>query len=399
VKVIAMQTRLAVALARYSHGDRLNVRVTSRELGISRPTFYKYAKRFAESGLEGLLEESRRPHRSPGKTADEVEDRIVWWRKELADGGWDNGAQSIFWRMKAAGQHPPTPRTIHRVLERRGMVVPEPAKRPRSSYRRFGFARTNDCWQVDATVCKLADGTAAVVFHLLDDCSRKALNSVAAAAETSAAACRCVTEAISEFGVPAMFLSDNGSAFSAKIRGGEAALERILRALGVNVVTSSPYHPRTCGKVERHHQTFKKWLATQPSPRTIAELQALADTFDHLYNTERPHSAHAGATPDQVWDRTERCPTPTAPADPSTRTSAVTVSGRGAIRVGRYDIQLGREWESATVTVIATGNHVVVFHHKQLIRSLEIDPTRRYQPSGRPRTGRHRIPRLVSTMS
>jgi transposase InsO family protein len=397
VKVISMQTKLAVALARFSQGERLNVRATCRELGISAPTFYKYADRFARCGLEGLFEGSRRPHHCPGQTSPSVEELIVWWRKELADGGWDNGAQSIFWRMEAAGQDPPASRTIHRVLVRWNLVVPAPAKRPRSSYRRFSFARTNDCWQSDATECKLADGSPATVFHLLDDCSRKALNSVAAASETGEAACRCVTEAISEFGVPAMFLSDNGSAFSAKLHGGEAELEKILRALGVNVVTSRPYHPRTCGKVERHHQTFKRWLDARPAPTTITELETLAASFDELYNTERPHASLDGATPDQAWARSERCPAPDTPADPSTRTRTVTVSARGAVGFGRHDIQLGRQWQGATVTTIATGDHVAIFHGKRHIRSLTIDPTRRYQPNGKP--GGRRTTRIVSTMS
>jgi transposase InsO family protein len=397
-KVVPMQVKLAAVLARQSQGERLNVRATCAELGISPPTFYKYAARFDAEGIEGLLERSRRPESIPGQTSAEVEDEIVRWRKDLADQGWDCGAVSIYHRMHRAGQDPPSTRTIHRVLVRRGLVVPAPGKRPRSSYQRFAYPRTNDCWQSDATECKLADRTPAVVVHLLDDCSRKSLRSIAAVAETGDAACRCVTEAIGRYGIPAMFLSDNGAAYSAKCRGGEAELERQLRALGVRVVTSSPFHPQTCGKTERLHQTFKRWLDKQPPPETIEDLQALADTFDHLYNSERPHSALGGATPDEVWHTRERCPAPTAPADPSTRINTVTVSARGAIRVGRFDIQLGREWQGAEVHVIATGDHVRVIHDRRLVRDLTLDPTRRYQPLNRGRSSRRR-PRIVSTMS
>ena len=389
VRVIPMQVKLAVALARFSQGERLDVRATCRELGISPPTFYKYAARFAESGIDGLFEQSRRPHASPTQTAATVEDRICWWRKTLADDGWDCGAQSIFYRMRRAGEDPPAVRTIHRVLVRRGLVVPAPAKRPRASYRSFAFARTNDCWQVDATECVLADGSKAVVFHLLDDASRKALTSTASASETGLGAWTCVSAAITTFGIPAMFLSDNGAAFSAKVRGGEAELERKLRALGVRVVTSSPNHPQTCGKVERYHQTFGKWLDAHDPPTDLTDLQTLAETFDALYNSERPHSSLAGATPDEVWASLERAPAPTAPADPSSRTSTVTVSGRGAVRLGRYDIQIGREWAGAIVTTIATGDHVAIFHGRRHLRSVTVDTTKRYQPNGLP-SGRRR---------
>lgn len=394
-----MQVKLAAALARYSQGERLNVRATCLELGISRPTFYKYVARFEADGVEGLLERSRRPVSSPAQTPAEVEDEIVRWRKELTDAGWDAGAMSICLRMQRAGQDPPAWRTIHRVLVRRGLVTAQPQKRPRSSYKRFEYPRTNDCWQIDATECVFADGSKAVVFHLIDDCSRKLLGSLAAVAETGTAARQCVSNAIAAHGVPAMFLSDNGAAFSAKLRGGEAELERMLRALGVRVVTSSPYHPQTCGKDERVHQTFKRWLVKQPTPDAVADLQTLASTFDDAYNSERPHTALDGATPNEAWAARDRCPAPTVPTDPSTRITNVTVSSRGTVQIGnRYQIQIGREWQGAHVDVITTGDHARILYKRQLVRDLTIDPTRRYQPLGRTRSGR-RLPRVVSTMS
>src|SRR5690348_16938285 len=106
-KVVSMQVKLAAALARYSQGERLNVRAVCRELGISPPTFYKYVARFDAEGVEGLLDRSRRPLSSPGQTAADVEDVIVRWRKELIEQGWDAGAVSIFHRMRRAGEQPP----------------------------------------------------------------------------------------------------------------------------------------------------------------------------------------------------------------------------------------------------------------------------------------------------
>ena len=79
-KVIAMQVKLAAVLARQSQGERLDVSATCRQLEISRPTFYKYAARFEADGVEGLIEQSRRPHSSPGRTASAVEEEICRWR-------------------------------------------------------------------------------------------------------------------------------------------------------------------------------------------------------------------------------------------------------------------------------------------------------------------------------
>jgi Integrase core domain len=67
--------------------------------------------------------------------------------------------------------------------------------------------------------------------------------------------------------------------------------ETELARLGVQQKNSSPNHPQTCGKVERFHQTLKKWLAKRPRARTLAELQAQLDAFRVSYNQHRPHRA------------------------------------------------------------------------------------------------------------
>src|SRR5215207_4828117 len=96
---------------------------------------------------------------------------IVAARAALEAEGWDNGATSIYYRLLRDGQRPPA-RTVHRVLVRAGLVQPQPGKRPRSSFRKFEFPATDDCWQIDAFSYLLADGGEVVVFELTDDRSR-----------------------------------------------------------------------------------------------------------------------------------------------------------------------------------------------------------------------------------
>lgn len=393
-----MKTRLAAVLARDLAGEPVQVVRVCADLGISRQSYYKYRRRFAAEGLVGLVERSRRPVRSPNQTPAWLEDQIVRLRKQLADDGWDNGAISIRFALVRQGIDPvPAAATIHRVLRRRGLVEPAPAKKPRSAYQRFEYPRTNACWQLDAFEVKLADGRPATVFHLLDDHSRKALAAHVCFGETGHGAWACVTAAIARHGLPAMMLTDNGSAFTGKHRGVQTRFETNLAALGVHTITSSPYHPQTCGKNERSHRTVRRWLAAQPPAGDLAELQTHMDTFNHLYNSLRPHQGLGGQTPNQRWETAELQPDPhphDTPA-PAMRITTGRVDRRGVIAVDGCTVQVGRAWQHTTLTICRQADHVVIFDRDTIVRELTLDRTHRYQPNNHPRGGR-RLPRKTT---
>ena len=160
---VTMETKYAAVFASVQAG-RESVREVCARLGISRKSYYKYLSRFRSEGLEGLRPRSRRPLHSPSQTPPAMVELITTARADLAAEGWDNGALSIFYRLLREGVQPPVWRTIHRVLVRQGLVVPQPRKRPRSSYRRFEFPAPDDCWQIDGFGYQLADGQSVVVF-------------------------------------------------------------------------------------------------------------------------------------------------------------------------------------------------------------------------------------------
>jgi transposase InsO family protein len=62
---------------------------------------------------------------------------------------------------------------------------------------------------------------------------------------------------------PVSVLSDNGVVFTAHMRGGRNVFEIEMAPFKVVRKNSPPYHPQTCGKIERFHQTLKKWLVKQ----------------------------------------------------------------------------------------------------------------------------------------
>lgn len=66
----------------------------------------------------------------------------------------------------------------------------------------------------------------------------------------------------------------------------------------------SPAHPQTQGKIERFHQTLKKWLVEQEPAKDLKELQSQLDEFRTIYNTQRPHKALEMRTPQSSYEAT-----------------------------------------------------------------------------------------------
>jgi transposase InsO family protein len=393
-KVVTMEQKLAAVFADVAGGRATVVQVCA-ELGISRDSYYRYQRQFAETGLAGLAPRSRAPKTSPTRTGEAMTELIVIARKELEREGWDNGALSIHARLRRDGiDKVPSARTIHRVLQRAGLVEPEPRKRPRSSYRRFVFPATDDCWQIDAFEHTLADPAASVVvvFEILDDHSRYMVESLAWPAENTEGAWTAMLRGIARYAAPRMVLADNGLAFTGRRRmRSQVLFEKNLARLGIKLINSSPYHPQTNGKNERAHRTARRWLAAQPPAATIEELQALLERYRPAYN-RRPHQGIDHHNPLQRRLAGTR-PTPPAPAESIAHTQVIETrasSRDGYLALQKTIIPLGVEYAGLPLTAFVTGDHVLVFYREQLVRELTIDRTRKRQPPARPRPGTRR---------
>jgi transposase InsO family protein len=287
--------------------------------------------------------------------------------------------------------------TVARHLARRGLVVPEPAKRPRSSYIRFAADLPNECWQSDVTHYRLADGTDAEILSWLDDHARYALSVTAHRRVTGPIVATTFADTAAQHGYPASTLTDNGMVYTTRFSGGKGgrnAFEAQLRRLGVVQKNSRPNHPTTCGKAERFQQTMKKWLAAQPvQPATVDALQALLDAFVDAYNHRRPHrSLPQRATPATVYAaRPKATPTASRDADTHDRVRRDRVDATGVVTLrhaGRlHHIGIGRTHARTHVLLLVQDLHIRIVNAAtgQLLRELTLDPTRDYQPTGAPK--------------
>ena len=263
----------------------------ARSHGVSRTWIYELLRRYRSGGYAALEPRSHRPRSCPHQVGPKVVQRILELRQKLVAAGHDGGPATIAQRLDRRLKKVPSPATIWRILKRNGLITPQPHKRPRSSFTRFAAALPNELWQADATHWSLASGTSVEVLNLLDDHSRLLLAAVAFPTVKAADVVEVFARAAANHGLPAAFLTDNAAVFAGEYRGGTVLLESELARLGIRVVHSRAYHPQTCGKVERFHQTLKRFLAKQPAPTSIAHLQTQLDVFRTYYNQRRPHRA------------------------------------------------------------------------------------------------------------
>ena len=365
-----------------------NAREVARAHGISKSWIYELIRRYRSGGYEALEPRSRRPHSCRHATSHEVVAAIVSLRSELEAQGHDAGAETIAYHLAQTGSDVPSLSTIWRILRREGLVVRQRQKRPRSSLIRFEAQLPNELWQADITAWQLASGEAVEILDLIDDHSRLLLGSDAYPRVKAADVVESFHKAAQLHGLPASLLSDNAAVFVGSYRKGKVLLESELERLCVLFKNSRPYHPQTCGKVERLHQTLKRYLAKQAPAQTLSELQEQLDTFAHYYNDIRPHRALGGRTPLQGYSaRVKAEPTARAPATHfRVREDRVDETGKVSLRHGSrlYKIGLGRAYKGRPIKLlIADQNIRVIDPDGELIRELTLDPSRVYQPLAR----------------
>jgi transposase InsO family protein len=355
--------------------------------GVHRSWLYKLLARYRDGGYEALEPRSRRPRSCKHETPKEIIEAVVGLRNQLAEEGHDCGAQTIAYHLaqQLVGQPAPSVSTIWRILRREGLLIPQPQKRPRSSLIRFQADLPNEMWQTDITHWQLADGSHTEILNLIDDHSRLFLRSEAFPTVKAKDVVDAFHRTVAMHDLPFSLLSDNGAVFTGTPRGGKVLLQTELERLGVAFKNSRPYHPQTCGKIERLHQTLKRYLDKQPPANTLRELQDQLDAFVRYYNNVRPHRALNKRTPLQAYSA--RLKAKPAPSEPAThfrvRNDTVDAHGKVSLRYMSklHHIGIGRAHKGRQVKLLIADQTIrVITTDGELIRELTLDPTRDYQP-------------------
>jgi len=359
VNVDEQRMRFVVAASR---GEK-SFRELCAEFDISRPTGYEWLRRYRASGIAGVAERSRRPHHSPERTPAEIEQRVMELRQQRPD--W--GARKLQVLLAQEGQHLPVI-TVHRILQRRGLVRPQ--DRFRIAMQRFARGAPNQLWQMDF---KSPIGWQAPVgpLSLLDDHSRYAIALQQTGSTRAEGVKRCVEVAFERCGVPEEMLMDHGTPWwNMKAASGATWLTVWLMKQGIALHWSGYRHPQTQGKVERFHGTLK--AAMQRRGANGADAQKWLDEFREEYNHERPHEALGMKTPAAVWKRSEK----KYQAEPKRWEYEQGAEVRKVGEQGQLSVK-GRRWEISRalagewVELVRIEQRILVYYCRSLVRELD----------------------------
>ena len=116
----------------------------ARTYGVSQGWISKLMARYRAVGDAAFQPLSRAPKTSPAATPTETVALILTLRKQLTEAGHDAGAETIGWHLEHEHHVVVSRATVHRILARHGHVVPDPKKRPKSSYLRFQAEMPNE---------------------------------------------------------------------------------------------------------------------------------------------------------------------------------------------------------------------------------------------------------------
>lgn len=361
----------------------------AERFGISKRWIHTLLSRYHTSGLAAVDPQTRRPHTNPNATDEATITTILDLRDTLTAQGLDAGAESIWDRLP---EPRPSTSTIWRILRRNNTIVDQPQKRPRTSWHRFEAAAPNECWQSDFTHWPLADGTDTEIISWLDDHSRMLLHATAHTPVTGRTVIDTFIHTMDVYGPPASTLTDNGMVYTTRFaRGHDGSpkqpngFEQLLADLRIVQKNGAAHHPTTQGKIERYHQTLKRWLNADGPVATLAELNAQLAKFTIIYNTQRPHRAIGRRTPHVAYTAIDKAFPVVEEAHIIWRVRYDQVDATGTISI-RYagklrHLGIGRAWARTRVLVLMKGSETMVVDRAggEIIAEHTLDPNRDYQ--------------------
>ena len=258
---------------------------------VSAKTAGKWVERFRLGGIDGLLDRSSRPHRSPRRFSESLYDRVVELRRSHMPG------------YEIARRTGASPATVSRIL-RRARLSRWRDLNPPPPIQRYEHAAPGDLLHLDikgmtrfSEVCLRGDGRLRgkskhpgfLALHVaIDDHSRMAFTQMLPdqKANTTIGFLRSAVDFFATHGIGIRArLTDNGSSYRS------SQFRQACQQMQIKHRRTRPYTPRTNGKAERFIQTALREWAYAKHWKESEERDAHLQPWTHYYNHQRPHGS------------------------------------------------------------------------------------------------------------
>jgi transposase len=300
------QAQHRLAVLRHAEEVTGNVARTCRYYGISRPTFYKWLRRYQDEGIVGLRDRSSAPHHCPHATHADIVNKIVYLRQN-----YHFGPVKIQMYLTRYRHITITSSAIYNILVRLGLNRLPASQRYQSRekrWKRYEKPLPGNRVQIDVKFIDPATGKTPITGKLptqrrrakyyqltaIDDCTRLRVLRIYPAA-TRRPQCSSWTTYCSacRFGSKSSRPTFNGAEFQTEFHW--HVLDK-----GIAHTYIKPASPHLNGKVERSHridaEEFYRMLAGVVIDDTGVFNDKLREWEDY-YNYHRPHGALDGQTP------------------------------------------------------------------------------------------------------
>ena len=283
-----------------------NVSELSREYEISRPTVYKWLRRYEEFGYLGLKEESRAPYRCPHRTSEELIERLIDEKRRHRK--W--GPRKIRARLKQ--KHPeiawPSISATACWLEKAGLVERRRTRQRVPNYQQplSKCLAPNDVWSIDYKgQFRTQDGRYCYALTVTDNYSRMLLCCDGLSGTNYEETRRSLERVFREYGLPKVIRTDNGVPFAGRGVGGLSRLAVWWISLGIVHERIAKGCPQENGRHERMHRSLKA-EALERVGKNLKSQQRRFDEFRMRFNYERPHEALEDRTPSEYYVKSPR---------------------------------------------------------------------------------------------
>jgi putative transposase len=345
----------------------------SEQFGVSRKTAYKWIHRFEASGLPGLVEQTRAPHKCPHRTPSYIEDALLGLRRRHRLWGPRKLLVVLVQQYPSMKEKLPAASTVGDMLKRAGLVERRRRRTRPGDHGSVALCapEPNDVWSADFKGEFLTkDANWCYPFTLTDACSRYLLGCDAKSSTEHAGAQQSCERIFAEVGLPSAIRTDNGCPFCSTTIAGLSRLSVWWMKLGIVHQRIQRGKPQQNGRHERMHRTLKAETARPPAQNLKAQ-QGRFDQFRNEYNMQRPHEALGMQTPGSVW-RPSSCSLPTELTGPEYPGHLVvrSVDKNGVLnfRGTHYHLSLVLANEKVGLEEVDDGVWSVIFYNTLLAR-------------------------------